>query len=850
MRKIVFLLFFASGCTALIYEIAWIKLLSYIFGSTVYAISTVLTVFMAGLAVGGYLIGRYADRIKKPLGLYGALEFLIGLFALLFLFALGPLESVYVWIERSWSLTYTSFSLVKFALTFLLLILPTTMMGGTLPVMAKHISRSEDKVGKDIGLLYGANVLGAVTGCLLTAFVLINSFGINNTIYLAVVINTLIALLVLFLVLSRKATGEEISESYAEKAYPAAPDKVDIDETLPDLPGKGSPSWALYLAAFSGFATMALEVLWTRTFISMLSANVLIFAVILASFLSGLSLGSFLISRWIDRIRGMTSFIGILLLLNGLVIVLSILGLRQIGNLFEYLHFARSFSPLIDDLGIWSHFIVLFVIILIPSVAMGTVFPAVIKYYSRSLASLGRDVGHVYAVNTVGAILGSFSAGFVLTPLIGINQSVYAMGAIYSLLAVITFMMAGKRNLLVGGVLLTLFSLIAIPFTSTLHWFNAGFIRTNVISPEHTLFYREGVSANIGIIKRNGFKALAVDGIIVAQNSKDDMWDLLLKAHLPVMLHPDPQKVLLIGLGGGISLGAVEKHDVEEIDCVELSPEVVDAHRYFAEENDRCWEDSRLNLIVNDGRHFLLTTEERYDIISVDPVDPPVSTLYTRDFFTLCRNALNEDGLMLQWVPLFRLSSGHVLMIIKSFRNVFPNTTVWYDGTSIFLLGRNGDQVDFDYSDFVASFSNPGVEKSLAKIGLTDPDLILATFVAPVEEFEQLMGEAIPENTDNHPRLEYSVLYDRGFSFSKNLELVSNQYGCISPHLTGIEDEKSIRRVERVCVIMKDLFQVRLLATEGRLNEAGSLLESTAARNGLVMKDVEILRPFWAPLTR
>jgi spermidine synthase len=844
---ILLFLFLASGCSALIYEVTWIRLLRYLFGNTVYALSTILTVFMAGLALGSYLLGRLADRVDRPLLLYGALEFLIAVFALLFMCLLDPLKSFYVWIEHHHSLTYTSFSLVKFSLIFLVLIIPTTLMGGTLPAIARSFTASSDRIGRDVGRLYGMNVLGAVGGCLLSAFVLINSLGIAHTVDVAVAINAAIAAIVLILFLvGRGGTTHQFLPS-SRKSHPQPARERDAEEDI-CRSRRGLQSWILFLSGLSGFATMGLEVLWTRTYISMLSANVLVFAVILAAFLTGLALGSIVIARWVDRIRDLAQVIAALLLTNSILVFASDMSLREIGGLFEYLHNLRSTSPFIDHMGVWIHFSVLFLIILIPTTAMGTVFPAIIRFYSRSIEKLGRDVGKVYTINTSGTIFGAFSSGFILIPLLGIERSIYLMAGIYAVLATATFILVGRRTLSMTGLAMVAACIAVIPSARSPNWFNAGFIRTRVIPPENTLFFKEGVSANVGIIQRDDFRALTVDGIIVAQNSRDDMWDLLLKAHLPMLLHPDPESVLLIGLGGGISLGAVEKYDVSEIDCVELSPEVVEAHRYFAEENDRCWEDPRLNLVINDGRHFLLTTEKRYDIISVDPVDPPVSTLYTRDFFQLCRDVMKDNGLMLQWVPLFRLSSEHVLMILNSFEHVFPNTTVWYDGTSIFLLGRNGGDKKFDYRVFTGRFSSPKVRRSLAKIDVADPDMLLATFVAPSHVFDRFIGPGTGQNTDDRPRLEYSVLRARGHDFYKNLELISGPYRCIVPYLTGVPEGREADRIDRSCALMRELLGVRILASSGRVNEAAEVLNRVAARYGLKMKDIERLKPFWLPI--
>jgi spermidine synthase len=648
------LFFLASGFSALIYQVAWVRILSVSFGTTIYAISTVLTIFMAGLALGSYCFGRWIDRWTRPLLVYGLLELALAIYVASLAIAMPCIQDLTVSLLRGRELSHTSTSLIKFAIAGIVLLPPTTLMGGTLPVLAKFVTRSSQSIGRWLGLLYGLNTLGAVFGSLAAAYLLILWWGVNGSLFLAASITGLVGLASSGLAL-RIAAGSQGESRPAGREHAPSGEQTSSGATpISELPGTRLA--LLHTVAFSsGFATLATEVLWTRLFINFLTANVLVFATILGAFLTGIALGSFLVSRRVDRLRSLNLAVGICLLASAVLLGASVPGQGGLGMLFQQIRRLESLSLASQvDLSLAS----MFLVVAVPATVFGTVLPLLFRWSSRSLATLGSDVGRLYAWNTIGSIAGSFASGFLLIPLLGLNTSLLLLGLLYAALAALVVRQTGVRLASAAAALLALI-LIAMPSVRRpVYWFNGGFTQLVRVPPEQTLFLEEGIEGTVGVLGIGNTRALTVNGVAVAENSLRDLWDLMLKAHLPMLLHQDPRRVALVGLGAGVSLGAVEAYqEPERIDTIEIAQEVVPAHRLFAESNRRSWEDPRLHLWINDGRHFLLTTETRYDVISVDPTDPPVVYQYTQDFIQLCHDRLDEGGIMVQWVPLFHLSS-------------------------------------------------------------------------------------------------------------------------------------------------------------------------------------------------
>jgi len=316
-----------------------------------------------------------------------------------------------------------------------------------------------------------------------------------------------------------------------------------------------------------------------------------------------------------------------------------------------------------------------------------------------------------------------------------------------------------------------------------------------------------------------------------------------------MLIHPAPRRVALVGLGAGVSLGATEKYDLDILDCIEISPEVVRACRRFERFNQGCLDDPRLGLSVNDGRHFLMTTENRYDVINVDPVDPPVCTLYTQDFFQVCYDRLDTGGLMVQWVPLFRLSPDNIKVVLNAFLNVFEHCTIWYNGTAALLIGSRGGPMEIDVERFVERTRDPRVQESLALVDSPDPWMLLAMFVGDASRFRDVFPDPIPPNTDDRPYLEYTVLRSKESMVPKEFWSVQ-MLGKFASRFEDYVVDGTFPNNYRVAFARKRtvtnaFFGGRLLLMEGRRDEAIELITRAIREHQVTPAELRYLQSFY-----
>jgi len=481
---------------------------------------------------------------------------------------------------------------------------------------------------------------------------------------------------------------------------------------------------------------------------------------------------------------------------------------------------------------------------------MGLVFPALLKWIGREQRSLGTDVGTLYAVNTASSVLGAFVAGFVLIATIGVNTGLLLLAALYG--ATSLLLVSSKPARLVSGlVVMVIAGLVLNPeIRAPRYWYNGGFTQAFAVPEANTAFLEEGVTATVGIVQNGSERQLTVNGVIVAQTKEHDLWDLLSKAHLPMLIHPNPKRVALVGLGAGVSLGAVEKYDVDVLDCIEISPEVVRACRLFERVNQDCLADPRLNLILNDGRHFLETTDKEYDVINVDPTDPPVCPLYTQDFFHACKNRLADGGLMVQWVPVFRLSPDNIAIVFNAFLQEFSSTSIWYNGTAALLIGRKGGPISINLQRFIARANSPGVRESLALIGNPDPWMLLAMYVGDASKFLEQHTAPIPENTDDRPFLEYTVLRSPDAMRAKEYWTLKMLAGLGTPIERVLDPGAVVPSFQtefyRMRTITNSFFSARLRLFEGNNQEARALVERTITGLKVTPEELRCLDHFYS----
>jgi spermidine synthase len=775
LRVAVLVAFFLSGLSALIYEVVWMRMLTLAFGTTVFAVSTVVTVFMAGLAIGSYFFGRWVDKKAGELNtlkLYALLEGAIGLYCLFTPWAFSNLDILYGHIYRLAEINFYLFSLIRFLLSFTVLLIPTVLMGATLPVISKYFVTHRERVGRGIGALYGFNTFGAVLGVLITAFILIPFVGVKASLLTAVFLNLAIAFTMYYLASS---TEEPFPASYLKETSQPKKKKKEYKAEAATGPGAVSLSFLVPAAfAASGFASLAYEVSWFRILSMTIGNTVYAFSVMLAIFLLGLALGSYLFSFFIDRIKDRLRAFAFMELLIGLSAVALI---PLFGRLpLTFMGFVASFG--FDFWAIQSvNFLTAFVAIIIPTLLMGATFPLVVRIITDDLGYLGRNVGSLYAVNTLGGVAGSFLAGFFFIPLIGVQTTIIFMVGINlavgcALLFASPYASAVLKRVAAFSAIVLLIASFFLPswdktlLTSGIYvhagwylkYFERGDFLERLTEVNEIVYYDEGITGTTAVIKRPGNLILSVDGKAIADALVDPFGHTLLGS-LPIILHPEPKKALHVGLGSGVTLGAMERFPVEEIETVEISPEVVEASQLFKEYNYNALEDERLKLIIDDGRTYLSYRDNRYDVIISQPSVPwmpGAANLYTREFYEIAKRGLKPGGIICQWIQSYRMDLEDVKTLIRTFQEVFPNTTLWtYELGSILLIGSMEPLV-MPYDRIFETYNNPSIREMMEKIGVGTVEKFIGGFTMGEDMLKKFVAGA-PLNTDNRPRIEFSA---------------------------------------------------------------------------------------------
>ena len=846
MRKtklIVWLIFLFSGASGLIYQVIWTRQLTLIFGSTIFAVSTVLTAFMAGLALGSFYLGRIADRETHPLRMYAFLEAGIGVFAIIFPLLLSVLNAVYILTYRGLNAEFFSLSLIRFVLSFLVLLIPSTLMGGTLPILSKFFVDRLERLGFNAGLLYALNTFGAVVGCVATGFFLIQWLGIQQSLYLGAAINLVVAIIAYWLDRPWGLGKEPVT---SEPNPTDAPTEAVDSPTEASSPAEASLS-RLVLCAFalSGFCALAYEVLWTRILVFFLGSTTYAFSTMLAAFLFGIAFGSFIFAWIADRVKSLGSLFGLVQIGIGLSAVVLI---PVFGELYSI---SSAFQNTFGASRIWT-FVACVIVMVIPTLLMGASFPLVTRIYTTSAERLGRGIGDVYSINTVGSLFGAFSAGFILIPLIGIRPSIILMAALNTIMGcALIFRSQGvstqsivMRNLFsgtaIGGVILTAGLGAIVLFTANKPLFLKSAIFQAQRPGDTIIDYNEEVDATVTTLQDDEeVLRLYVDTNQAADASRWDSPSHRVIAHLPLLLHPAPKEALIVGFGMGVTSYSVTQHRVR-VDAVEISKGVIDAARqHFSHVNQNILNNPLFNYTINDGRNYILMTEKRYDMISTGIIHPLVSAgssnIYTADFYRLCKRILTEDGIMCQWVPLHRLPEQHYKMIIKTFIDVFPHTTLWYKYTPDFviLIGTR-NPLKINYKDFLQRAKTSRIAAGLAHDDL-DGMSLLDSFMMGPENIRRYVGD-VPIHTDNRPRLEFFRTIDLIGTTARNIEGMATHRERVTPYLTNygqtLDEKSEVRKqIKRYFDATQKLIQGQIAYARGEHGRAIGLFNQGVGIN-------------------
>ena len=727
--------FFLSGAAALIYEVVWMRKLSLIFGNTTYAAATTMAAFMAGLALGSYLFGRLADRRLNPLVLYALLELGIAAYALIAPTIFDSLRHPYIALHHL-DLSYPQLTAGRATLAGSVLLLPTLLMGGTFPVLARLFVRMRGEVGVTTSLLYFVNTAGAVAGCILAGFFLIESLGLLGATRVAIAVNVALAATVLLLARS----------GLAEQAAAPRPIAAPAPDTRTRL--------ILWCIGAAGFVSLGHEVFWTRALVRHLHNSTYAFTTMLAIFLAGIALGSWLYAVLPGRRSRPVLVFACLQAATAVGFLVSSLlfaDLRESSSLL----IGSSIQSFGDSVLTWvtrSSMILLF-----PALMTGACVPLATDLCTRDLERAGHGIGRVYAVNTLGAVLGSLTVAFVAIPafgllgtlrlLIGINI------ALAALLAFASLELPRSRWAAAAGVAILAGSTFLIP--------SDIFRRIFTNRSEAVLFYEEGVTDTVAVLESGGQRAIAFEDLRGGAATFTHRLNFFF-GHLPVLLHPgEPKKALHICFGVGNSLSAIAAHSsFERIDSVELSRGVLEAAKYFWTNNDVA-SDPRVRSIIDDGRNFVLATDETYDVIELEPPEiftAGVINLYTRDFYEDVKEHLAPDGVMLQWIPVGEAPLEEERMLFRAFFDVFPYATAWLEnslGGPVLLLGTNGP-LRINYQLVREKMQRPRVQRDMELIQIQDVDHLLSMFVFGPPEFAEFVNGIEPV-TDDRTVLDFTM---------------------------------------------------------------------------------------------
>ncbi len=784
MNAIILLLFALSGLTGLVYEVVWRRMLFVVLGGSIYATAAVLSAFMGGLFLGSVVVGRWADRWRNPLRGYGLFEILIGGVALVFPLASRWLVSLQRYIYPSLGNATFVLIVLRFVGSFILLLIPTFLMGGTFPLLSKFYLRNRAPVGKGIGRLYSVNTGGAVLGTVLAGFFLVKTFGARGANLLAAGLNGAVGIAAMVVSIGRSCT-------------PAAP--ASSPEIARATDTRRRRAAVLIAFAISGFTALCYEVLWTRVLVFVVGNTTYSFTIMLSTFLVGLTIGSHVFARFLARRKDMFAAVAIVEVLIGVFAVAGMALTRSYYSIFQWMKGLSS---------MWGHgsyttvrYVIAAIGLLPQAVLFGMCFPAVISIYTGGYEKLGRDVGRAYGGNTLGAIFGSVAAVFVLIPAFGLAGAMLLMAVVNVAIGMAFFglspVLSSRSKLLsaVGGVALFACVAVAVPPRIDVGSSNEG------LQGERgdLIFYREGASGTVAVFvdAEQGLKMMQIDGNPQVPTDLDALQAFYLLGHLPFFVHPDPKEVLITAFGGGITTGAILRHPVERVDAVEICSSVFEAARFFEEENAGVLKDSRLRLIVDDANNFVKATNRRYDVVASDATHPGASeswVLYTREFYSACRRLLKSGGVMCQWIPLHGLPTRDLKVILRTFQDVFPHASLWFARGYTVVLGTpdrlviNAERINNVLKSDKETFAR------LSQAHLESVPAVLKNLILDEEDIRRFVSDAPIATEDSSPLAFAESRATGGRLIPANVRALADTVGGGFPRVLGASEpeEKAI----------------------------------------------------------
>jgi spermidine synthase len=651
--------------------VAWIRQASLLFGSTTFSLSTVLAVFFLGLAIGSYLFGRLGQHLDRPLYVFALIEIGVGLLAFVSPYAFEWMDSLYGIAYRSLTGHTALLFLTRAFLVGLVILPPTILMGGTLPLFCRQFVRSDNHIARSVGLLYGVNTLGAALGCVIAGFVLLPQLGLINSVRLGAMLNILVGLTV-----SRLNT-------------PPSAAKIQAPSSVTTTPAH----WGIFALFFGvGFTALGGEVLWTRYLGLFLANTVYTYTITLSVVLIGLVLGSVLASRFFDATTSSARYFGALQVLAGLI-VLSLMMLppdtwRHLG-------------------GAWWVYACL---LLPPAVLGGASFPLAVRMAVHDAAHVAAGTGKITAVNTLGGIVGSMAIGFVGLPFLGLETSLLFITGVNLTIGFAAWLWLDHscpRPLKAALLIVSSGLWLGIPHLADTH------LPADFLGDRKTLVaYREGYGSNLAVLRTNQGLQLEINRWWQGRDRKTHQ---IMAAHVPMLLHPNPKRVLVVGVGTGQTAARFLLYPIEQLACVDIEPTIFE---FIRSHFDAGWmADPRVELLDADGRNYLRHTPLTYDVISLELGQlsrPGVASFYTIDFYRRAQQRLRSGGLLIQFIPISLLTVDHFRNTVASFLEVFPQSLLWYNTSELLLIGVAGQDLMVDPAVIAKRLATKKIHHDLA----------------------------------------------------------------------------------------------------------------------------------------
>lgn len=848
MPALIVAAFAVSGATSLVLQVVWVRQLIDVFGSSSLAISTVLAAFMGGLALGSWLGGRAADRVAgrslDPLWWYAGCEAVVGAAAFAIPLAVGHYRGANAWLWSRLGDAPALLALARFGLCGAALLVPTTAMGATLPLLSRRAAAAPEALGalgRHVGRLYAANTAGAVCGAAAAGFWLVPLFGVRAT-------NAGAGAAALLLAGAVAAVASTWRRRAPALAGAPAPDVATAAAATP--PDAAARRWAVAAFALSGAVAMSLEVLWSRALAIVIGSSVYSFSLVLVVFLVGIAAGAAWAAPRAARTERPLRALG--LLLAGVAAATAVTA--AITDDLPGLYVALAAGTGLDPGALLAvHLVVVGLAILPAALCLGGVMPFVIRAVAGRHDAVGRDVGRAYAFNTAGAIAGAFAGGFVVLPTLGLEGGLRAAVATDAALAAALLWRAGgrRRATWAAGAVAIAVAAVAAP-----GWdrsaLTAGVFRAHVVEryiaagglfERPVLSYADGVSTTVSVEFGRG-PILKNNGKVEASTIHDMPTQIRLGL-LPVLLHGgDRQDVFVIGYGSGITVGAIaQSNAVRRIDVAELEPEVYRAaDRFFGPYNHHPERDPRVQRHVGDGRNLLLAGDDRYDVIVSEPSNPwiaGVASLFSREFYALARRHLRDGGLFCQWAQLYELSPRTVKMIYRTFADAFPYVyafTADAHSSDTFLIGSTRP-LAIDLDRLHAAMRDPRVGPELARGGVVRAEDLAANLILAPDELPPFTAGA-DVNSDDAPQLEYRAPRDlmaaarRRLAMSEAIFADGWPYGRLAGIATGFGDGAT--RAARLRALARSLLE------HGRRREARAWIDR-ARSAGAGVRDLAVL---------